>query len=326
MRLFGSPLLFSAFVVALTSLSGCTLDPTVDGLELHPRLPYASKPVSIGEETWNGEAISIDVERGNIEIVGQPSAKTIAVRANTYTWADNQDDASAMRAATIATAKLERDERGNWRVSCSIPKDSHGSALPEATQCNVRIDLPAAEGVVHDVHAIAHFGDIYLNRLQSSATTRILASGVEVTGTVLRGNVEIYSDWADVEVEPRAGGNVLVASETGDWYYLPSLQAVEKRDERDGAAKYGATLRIPQSFTSRLVSLSSVGASVEKFDFPDVVPGMPRGPVDATSAQAITVVANQGNATLLAWGKSFTQSRQGDFSTDGRVPWTDPQP
>jgi hypothetical protein len=314
----------SALVLAPT-LAGCTLEPGKDGLEVVPRAPYTSSPVAVGEETWNGEALTVDVERGNIEIVGHPGTKTISVRADTLTWAQKQEDASAMRAATIATAKLVRDASG-WSVKCEIPKGAFGSALPEATQCNVRIDMPAPEGVAHDVRAIAHFGDVYMNRLQSGPATRIVASGIEVQGLVLRGNVEVYSYWADVEVEPRANGNVLVASESGDWYYLPSLEAVEKRNDKDGSARFGATLRIPKDFTSRLVSMSSRGAAVEAFGFPDVRSGAPRGPLGPASAQSVTVSANQGNATLLVWGESYTASRGSDFGTDDRLPWTSPQP
>ena len=310
----------------LAALAGCTLEPTLDGVEVKARAPYLSSPVGIDEQAWNGEAITVDVERGNIEIVGSPSRTTIAVRADTLTWAQTQKDASDIRAATIATAKLERDARGRWSVHCEIPKGDFGSALREATQCNVRIDVPAPDGVVHDIHAIAHFGDVYLNHLQSGASSEILVSGIEVEGVSLRGNVSVYSFWGDVEIEPRANGNVLVSSESGDWYYLPTLEAVEKRNTQDGSARFGATLRIPKDFTARTVSLSSRGAAVEAFGFPDVHYGAPRGPVGPASAQSVTVAANQGNATLLVLGENVTTSRTGDFATDGRLAWTSPQP
>jgi hypothetical protein len=326
LRSFASPRLLVAVVAfALPGVAGCTLEPGKDGLEVVPRAPYGSSPVVIDEQAWNGEAVVVDVERGNIEIVGRPEAKTIKVQADTLTWAQKQKDASDMRAATIATARLERDASGAWSVKCEIPKGDFGSALPEATQCNVRIEVPAPEGVVHDVHAIAHFGDVYMNRLQSGPSTRIVASGIEVEGLVLRGNVQIYSYYADVEVEPRASGDVLVTSASEDWYYLPTLEEVEKRDKDDGAARFGATLRIPRDFTSRVVSLSSRGAAVEAFGFPDISSGAPRGPVGPLSAHSVTVTANQGNATLLVWGESVTTARGGDFATDARLPWTTPQ-
>lgn len=324
-RLLCVPFAAALIPFACASLAGCTIEPGEDGLQIVPRAPYVSSPASVAEQPWNGEALSVDVERGNIEIVGHATAKTISVRVDTLTWARKNEDASAMRAATVATAKLERDASGNWSVKCEIPKGEFGSALPEATQCNIRIDLPAPEGVIHDVRALARFGDVYMNRLQSGPSTRIVASGIEVEGHVLRGNVQVYSYWADVEVEPRPNGEVLVSSQSDDWYYLPTLEQVEKRDDKDGSARFGATLRIPGDFTSRVVSLSSRGAAVEAFAFPDVRLGMPRGPIGPASAQSVTVAANQGNATLLVWGENYTTSRTGDFATDVRVPWTDPQ-
>jgi len=119
---------------------------------------------------------------------------------------------------------------------------------------------------------------------------------------------------------------VFVGSESDDWYYVPSLAEVEKRDENDGAARFGATLRLPKDFTSHLVTITSRGAAVETFGFPDVVSGAARGNMSAFSSQSITVSANQGNATLLVLGESVTTSRTGDFETDPRTPWTEPQP
>jgi hypothetical protein len=305
-------------------LAGCTVEPGKDGLELVPRAPYGSSPVVVAEQAWNGEALDVEVERGNIEIVGHPDTTSITVRANTLTWAREQKDASDIRAATIATARLERGTNGNLVVKCDIPKGDFGTALNEATQCNVRVDIPAPEGVVHDVRAVARFGDVYMNRLQSGPSTTIVASGIEVEGQLLRGNVQAYSYWADVEVEPRPNGEVFVASESGDWYYLPTLQEVEKRDARDGSARFGATLRIPRDFTSRVVSMSSRGANVEAAAFPGLRSGAPRGPLGPLSADSVTVTANQGNATLLVWGESYNAIRTADFATDARVPWTDP--
>ena len=287
----------SALLLAALGIGGCTLEPSVDGIEFKPRAPYFSSPVTIDEQAWNGEPIRVDVERGNIEIVGQPNATTISLRANTYTWAQTQEDASNVRAATVATAKLQRDADGTWRASCSIPKGDFESGLLEATQCNLRIDVPAPDGVVHDIEAIAHYGDLYLNRLASGTRTKIVASGKEIDGMALRGNVELHSHFADVEIEPMPGSTVFIGSDSDDWYYLPSLEEVEKRSERDGSARFGATVRIPRDFTSRFVSVSSVGAAVEAFDFPDLSSGGARGPVGPASASSVVVATNQGNAT-----------------------------
>ena len=322
-RSFASAAL-AALAFTLPALAGCTIEPGTDGLQVVPRAPYTSAPVVVDEQAWNGEPIVVDVERGNIEIVGRVDAKTSMVQADTLTWARKQKDASDLRAATLATARLERDTSGAWSVKCDIPRGDFGSALPEATQCNLRVEVPAPEGTVHDVRAIAHFGDVYMNRLQSGPSTQILASGLEVEGLVLRGNVRVYSFYADVEVEPRPNGDVLVASESGDWYDLPTLEQTKKRNG-DGSARYGATVRIPRDFTARRVSLSSLGAAVEAFGFPDVVSGAQRGPLGPLSAASVTVTANQGNATLLVWGETATTIRTGDFASDARVPWTAPQ-
>jgi hypothetical protein len=307
--------------VCFTMLTGCTLEPTPDGVTFVPRAPYRSEVRDIAESPWNGQPIEVDVERGNIEVIGKAGGTSLRVRALAYTWSKKREDASSMLAATLATAKVTRDARGGYTIRCEVPKQDIGSAANEVTQCNVRVEIPAPERVVHDIRAIARFGDVTLQRLQSGPQTRIVASGIEVEGYLLRGNVEVQSYWADVEVEPRPGSDVLVASASDDWYYLPTLEAVEKRDERDGAAKFGATLRIPKDFTAERVTITSRGAAVEAFAFPDVESGAPRLPLGPTSARSVTVTANQGNATLLPMGETITVSRTGDFGLDAREPW-----
>lgn len=278
------------------------------------------------EKPWGGEPIFVDLQRGNIEIVGNPNITTIRMRVRPLTWAEQKSDASRILEAIEKGATFSHDANNRWVASCPIPTGDFGTVNVDATQCNVRIDVPAPEGSSHAIQAIARFGDVYLNRLQSNAATTIEASGIEVQGFQLRGNVHVDSYYADVEVEPRGSGNVFVGSESDDWYYVPSLSEVEKRDENDGAAKFGATLRLPKDFTTQRITIASRGAVVETFGFPDVVSGAPRGTQTAFSSQSITVTANQGNATLLVLGESITTSRTGDFETDNRTPWTESQP
>lgn len=307
--------------LSLPLFTGCTLEPTANGLEIVPRLPYDSRPANVGAPlAWSGEAIDVDVERGNIEVIGSPSATEVTVTANATTWARNADDAGALARAFLATAKVERD-RGALRVSCRVPSGSFGTALVETSQCNVRVVVP--EGTrPHAVRVVARDGFVYLQRLTSAPSTAILASGIEVEATQLRGNVGVSSYWADVEVKPTPGARVYVGSASDDWYDLPTLNPTPKRGE-GGEAKFGATLRLPKDFRARRVDMSSAGASVEHFAFPDVRPGAPRGAIDASAAEHVAVHANQGNATLLALDDTITGSRTTNLGAIAREPWRD---
>lgn len=310
--------------VVCAASAGCTLEPTADGLEVVPRLPYESKPTALAPpQAWNGEAVVVDIERGNIEIIGDPDAKELTVTGNAITWAQRASDAGEIAKAILATAKVERDGSGAVRVTCGLVSGDFESALPEATQCNIRVVVPSPAGAAHDVRAHARDGFVYLQRLTTSPTSRIVSTGIEVEAAQLRGNVEVHAGWLDVEVKPTPGSRVVVESTTEDWYDIPSLQGTPKREKRDGSARFGATLRLPQDFRSQRVELFSAGASIEAFAFPDVVPGAARGPQGASAAQLIAVRANQGNATLLALDPTLTGSRTSGLGTAIRGPWTD---
>lgn len=301
---------------------GCTLEPGADGLELVPRLPYESKPTALAPpQAWNGEPIVVDIERGNIEIIGDPDAKELSITGNAITWAQRASDAGEIAKAIVATAKVGRDESGAVRVTCGLASGDFKSALPEATQCNIRVVVPSPAGATHDVRAHARDGFVYLQRLSTSPASRIVSTGIEVEAAQLRGNVEVHAGWLDVEVKPIPGGRVVVESTTEDWYDIPTLQGTPKREKRDGSARFGATLRLPQDFRSQRVDLFSAGASIETYPFPDVVPGQARGPLDASAAQLIAVRANQGNATLLALNPTLTGSRTSGLGTVVRGAW-----
>lgn len=304
--------------------AGCTLEPTADGLEVVPRLPYESKPTSLAPaQAWNGEPVVVDIERGNIEVIGDPDAKELAITGNAITWAQRASDAGEIAKAILATAKVSRDATGAVRVTCGLVDGDFASALPQATQCNVRVVVPAPAGATHDVQAYARDGFVYLQRLTTSPTSRIKSTGIEVEAVQLRGNVEVHAGWLDVEVKPIPGGRVLAESTSDDWYDIPSLRQTPKRDERDGSARFGATVRLPKDFRAQRVDLFSAGAAVEAFPFPDVVSGAARGPVDASAAQVIAVRANQGNATLLALDPTITGTRLSGLGSTTRSAWDD---
>lgn len=312
------------FLVSCSLISGCILDPTADDFGLKVRLPYVtSNQTLVQDEPWNGESLKVHVQHGNVQVVGLRDAKAIKVRFHTLTWAANEDDARSMRDAQLEKFSFRR-EGERIEVFCGKMQDDVASASAAATQCNVRVEIPAPEGAVHDVQVYAEDGFTYLNRLASGPTSRIVATGIEIDALVLRGNVELHAGWLDAEVEPIPGATIAIESTTDDWYHIPTLEGVPKRDERDGAARFGATLRIPKHFRAERVELYSAGGSVEAFDFPDVVNGYPRGPVDASAARLVSVRANQGNATMLVFGESFTSSRMDDFGTDIRDPWSTP--
>ena len=304
--------------------SGCIIDPTADDFGLQVRLPYVTNNQTlVQDEPWNGEPLKVHVQHGNVQVVGIRSAKTITVRSHTLTWATNWDDARAMRDAQMEKFSFRR-EGERLEVFCGRMENDVASASGAATQCNIRVEIPAPEGVAHDVQVYAENGFTYLNRLASGPTSRIVATGIEIEALTLRGNVDLRAGWLDAEVEPIPGATVAVESTTNDWYYIPTLEEVPKRDERDGSARFGATLRIPKNFSAERVDLFSAGGSVEASAFPDVVSGYPRGPVNASSARLISVGANQGNATMLVFGEVYTSYRTDDFGTDIRDPWSTP--
>ncbi len=320
MRLVWAPLLLGLAGLA----PGCTLEPTADGLKINARLPYSSSTRTlVADDPWENLPLRVRVGHGNVQVVGKREAKGISVRANTYTWADNAEDAGAMREAQLARFSFRRSA-DRIEVLCEKMEEDVESALASATQCNVRVEIPAPEGAIHDIEAFAEDGFTYLNRLASGPSTRILATGIEIQALTLRGNVSLHAGWLDAEIEPTPGGTVVVESTTGDWYFIPTLQDVPKREERDGGARFGATLRIPEDFRAERVELFSSGASVETFAFPDIIPGQPRGPLDASAAKLVAVKANQGNATLLVFGEKVTTSRVDDLGSDTRDPWSTP--
>lgn len=312
------------FLTSCCLVSGCILDPTADDFGLQVRLPYVtSNQTLVQDEPWNGEPLKVHVQHGNVQVVGLRDAKTIRVRFHTLTWAANADDARTMRDAQLEKLSFRR-EGDRIEVFCGKMKSDVASASAAATQCNVRVEIPAPEGAVHDVQVYAEDGYTYVNRLASGPTSRIVATGIEIEALALRGNVHLRAGWLDAEVEPISGATVAVESTTEDWYEIPTLAETPKREERDGAARFGATLRIPKDFSSERVELFSAGGSVEAFAFPDVVSGYPRGPLDTSSARLVSVRANQGNATMLVFGQTFTSSRSDDFGTDIRDPWSTP--
>lgn len=311
---------------AAFALSACAVDLGPDGLGLTPRLPYETQVFEVAREPWAGEPVHIEVQHGNVEVVGVPGATDVRIAGRVLTWTRDRADVQAMYELVRSGLRVERAPDGALRILCAEAPHDVGDAQASATQCNVRVELPAPEQVEHALTAVAHFGDVYLNRLQSGADSALVARGIEVEGVLLRGNVHLQSEWGDAEVEPRAGGTVYLGSGTGDWFNLPTLLPTPKRDERDESARFGATLRLPQDFSAEEVRLSSVGAAVETPHFSDVVPGQPRGPLGPHSARRIEVAANQGNATLLAVERGHTLSRSGAFGTDSRTPWSEPQP
>ena len=258
------------FALATT---GClTLDE--NGLELQLRLPYQSTNETLKEdETWQGERLVVRVERGTLEVVGLRQATNLRLRANALTWSEDVEDAKKMHRRVLDGVRFER--HGNEiRIACAVPDDDVGTALANATQCNLRLEVPAPEGAMHDIDVRTDQGNVVLHRLATGPTNQIRAWGTEVRAFALRGNVHVVSAWADIECEPMAQSLVSIESKSGDWYYLPSLRQVEKQGNQ-GEARFGATLRLPKSFTTQHLQMSSVGATVDVDAFPGLVLNAP---------------------------------------------------
>lgn len=280
------------FLLPLLGLASCTLEPGENGLELIPRVPYESSLREVGSPlVWSGEPIELSVELGNVELIGDPDASELSVRARALTWSrlNDQESARAANNAILATAQVVV-QNGRVRVSCGRLAEDIGSALANATQCDVRVVVPASAGVTHAVRVETGNGAAFLQRLTSPPGGRIEA---EIAGRLeaweLRGDLLLRAGSMDVEVSPTAG-SVVDAEASVIWSGGTPSEEEQKQEA-------GVTLRLPADFRSQMVHLGSAQGSVVTADFPGLQPGQPwkAGP---GAAQFLRVQADWGDATL----------------------------
>jgi hypothetical protein len=292
--------------LSLTVASVGCVDLDENGLALTPRVPYESNVKTVGEPLeWNGEAVEIDVERGFVEVVGDPDAQQIVVTSHAMTWARYGDvaDARAINEEILATATAELVD-GKVRVSCGVPSGDHGSAQASSTQCDLRIVIPAPVGATHALTARTGLGDLFLQRLTTAPTGFI---DVNVNGYIeawaISGNVVARAGANDLEVLPIPGGIVDVES---------TIALAVGLDSEDGLhdAKHvtGTTLRLPETFATQSLVLFSDDGDVRLGDFPDLVPKTQSRP-GANPATLISARADWGHVELAKLLTYTTRSR-----------------
>lgn len=295
-------MLRSCLLLSLALASVGCVDISEDGIALTPRVPYETKVHSVGEPlAWHGEAIAVDVERGFVEVVGDPDATSIVVTSHALTWAryGDVDDARAINDEILSTAKAEIVD-GVVRVSCGVPSGDHGSAEANATQCDLRVVVPAPAGAMHSLAVRTGLGDAFLQRLVTTPTSFI---DLNVVGVVeawdLEGNVVSRAGANDIEVTPRPGGVVDVES---------TIALAGELDTSEGAndAKdvVGTTLHLPADFATQSLVLYSDDGDLQLGDFPDLFAGSSSRP-GADPATLVRAQADWGHVKLAKL-QSFT--------------------
>lgn len=253
-------------LLTLTSV-GC-VDVSEDGITLTPRVPYETKVRSVGEPLeWHGEAIDVRVERGFVEVVGDPDVTNIVVTSHALTWArfGDVEDARAINDEILATANAEVVD-GVVRVSCGLPSGDVGSAEANATQCDLRVVIPAPNGAKHSVKVRTGLGDAFLQRLETTPTSFIDLDVVGfVEGWELQGNVVSRAGANDIEVTPEPGGVVDVESTVA---LAGELDTAEGFD--DAKDEMGTTLHLPADFATQSLVLYSDDGNVQLAEFPDL--------------------------------------------------------
>ena len=296
------PLLLSG-----TFLTGC-LDISEDGIDIRPRVPYQSSVRDVGEPLiWQGEPIDVHVERGNVEVVGDPGATSVRVTSRAMTWASYGDtgDAKAMNDAILSTA-FARVEDGFLKVGCKAIDDDIGSAQAASTQCNLRVMVPAPDGATHDVHVTTGLGDAFLANLSTSpwgAIDLYVVGSVEAWG--LRGNVHSQASENDIEATPLPGGFIDADSTI-------ILQVPGDREQADQGASSGTTLRLPSAFGANAVDLASQQGSVLTADFPNLASGVPHNP-GPSAAALVRGHADWGDVKVLTLHSLAGRSRTSDL-------------
>lgn len=290
--------------LALASV-GC-VDVSEDGIALTPRVPYESNLKSVGEPLeWHGEPVNVDVARGFVEVVGDPDVTSVVVTSHALTWAryGDLDDARAINDEILATAKVEMLD-GSVRVSCGVPSGDHGSAEANATQCDLRVVIPAPVGATHAVSVRTGLGDVFLQRLATTSTGFI---DLDVVGFVeawdLHGNVVSRAGANAIEVTPSLAGVVDVES---------TVALAGELDSGDGFGdakdKTGTTLHLPSDFATQALVLHSADGDVRLAEFPDLVPGAPSRP-GSDPATLIRAQADWGHVELAKLQSFTTRSR-----------------
>jgi hypothetical protein len=293
-----------ASLLALASV-GC-LDVSEDGIELRPRVPYESNVRDVGEPLeWHGEPVSVDVERGFVEVVGDPDVENIVVTSHALTWAryGDVDDARAMNDDILGTARVELVD-GTVRVSCGLPSGDHGTAEANATQCDLRVLIPAPTGAQHRVAVRTGLGDAFLSRLTSPPMEFI---DLWVNGFIetwdLTGNLVASGAVNDIEVTPYAGGVVDVEARV-----IVAGQASTQDGFNDAKHVTGSKLHLPADFATQTLDLFSNDGELWLAQFPDLGPGSTSRPGE-DPATLVRAHADWGHVELVKLVEYSSRSR-----------------
>ena len=298
-------LLVAVAGVISTGVGGC-LDLSDEGMKLSPRVPYESSIRDVGEPVaWNGEALDVQVERGFVEVVGDPDASELVVTARAMTWARYRDVDSAKQIndAILKTASVVKDA-SVVRVRCGVVEADVGSAQSEATQCNVRVVVPAPAGATHELKLRTGLGDAFLQRLTTSPAGRL---DLDVSGLIdgwdPHRNLLARAGASDVEIAPGPGGTVDVASLIALGVGLSTEKGLN-----DAKDKAGTTLRLPADFATQSLVLWSEDGDVGTPDFPDLTPTAAVRP-GASPAALVRATADWGHVSLFAAQEFSSRTR-----------------
>jgi hypothetical protein len=298
-------------LIPATFCIGC-LELGEDGLELVPRVPYESEIQSVGEPlVWHGEPLDVSVERGFVEVIGDPDASELVVTARALTWAryGDIDDARSINDAILDTASVSLSD-GIVRVHCDVVDDDRGSAQAEATQCNVRVVVPAPPGATQELRLRTGLGDAFLQRLTTSPGGKLdLEVGGLVEAWELRANVVSSAGAHDLEITPLAGGFVDVTSTI-------ALAAGSSTSEGATDAKdlFGTILRLPPDFATESLVLFSTDGEVTTPGFPDLAPAATSRPGESP-ASLIRATAEWGHVQLFTLPNITSRSRTSPLGT-----------
>lgn len=259
--------------LATGALGGCTW--SSESGDVLPRRVADWESTRVAIAAWGGEPIVVQNESGYIRIVGDENVDRIRLDARFYAGAANEEDAEAAYRDVEQSLAIELRE-GKWLVSCASARESHGSAVPSTTGCDLlTVHVPqGSELSPHDIQAHADFGGI-------------MVSGV-VGGVKLRAPFGLHA-----EVQPTRGSSIdlygedLVSGDCPSVVYLPedfAADSVNLTVARRGTIDTAAFADLP---------LPKYSSSTE----PQAVADLHRG-AQGTGAKRIAVRSSLGDAVL----------------------------
>ncbi|MEM9694366.1 MAG: hypothetical protein AAGA56_17575 [Myxococcota bacterium] len=134
----------SLALLACLAATGCVW--TSDG-GITERVVADEDHVVVADHAFDGGALVIRNNFGDVRVRGVVGAERLRVRARFIAGANNSDDANAAF-ADLADRLVVEETEGQWQVYCQQAAQTHGSVVPNATGCErLVVEVPAGEGV-----------------------------------------------------------------------------------------------------------------------------------------------------------------------------------